>query len=163
MSYESDIKKLQKLWENSQDNGFTLEVTQVNLYKQNQNIEQLPPRIININNLVDQGGELQDVKLLVAQLDGSVGSFKTTGMQWVITANNIPENWLSMVRFEVGYQFTGDDPTTNTQFSWFVTFEPSLTDSTIGKATWYVTFSALQTPDFKIKLYFVLLNPNLFV
>lgn len=162
-SYETDVIKLQKLWESSQGNKFSLDFTDLELAKYNDKTSQLIPRINNIRSLVDVGGSYQPVQLLLNQpaLGNQTEPTQVFGALIEITINNIPDQWIPFVRFNIG-----TDSTQNIlqgQLTWFTEVEEVNADNTLFKVTWHLGYfiNASNIPDFQFKIYLTFLNPTL--
>ena len=169
MSFDTDLKKLQKLWDSGQSNKFIMDVTRTKLSKQGQQIEELNPRILDFSHIMDVGGKWEDIKILADQLGGWIAQTEiTNGFLWDIKLTNVPKNFIPMVRVNLGYDFLGVDPTADAQICQFVEINPSTNSFTPNIVTiiWHVAFvipTSVQPPDFNLKLYLTILNPNLFV
>src|SRR5271169_4214450 len=101
-SFETDLKKLQKLWEKGQLNEIVIQTSQVNNSIKNNQIEELSPRVLQINTLTDIGQGYTNLVIL----GQNSGGYNVYGMNWIITAN-IPEAWIPFARFNVGYNAVG--------------------------------------------------------
>ena len=164
MSYfESDVLKLQKQWESIQGNKFSLDFTDLALDQYNNKLFELQPRINLINSVIDAGGKLQPVQLLLNQppLGNQTQSTNVYGALINVTINNIPEQWIPFVRFNIG-----TDSTQNIMegtLTWFTEVEDANVDGTIVKATWHLGYilNSINPPDFQFKIYLTFLSPTL--
>ena len=162
MTFETDLKKLQKLWDLGQANEFNLNFTQLKLVKYYQNITELPSKLTTITNLVDKGGTLQPIQLLLNQspLGNQISPTQVFGAEIDVIINNFPEQWIPFVRFNIGM----DNIQVLGTLTWFTEFEPTSADGTIGKATWHLGYYVTESiPDFQFKMYLTFVNPNLLV
>lgn len=180
MSFETEKRKLRKVWEDSQNNQFTIDISRtVNTIK-GQQMEQLPSRVIQLNRLDDIGGGWIDDVAVIKFTDGNGHPYADTiAFQWTITAS-LPESWIPFVRLNFAYNrpdhvdpfagqlvkfqyFVGMNELTGLDEFGFTIINPQK----IVNATWYATMSvgsvgANLPKDFTGKLYFTFLNPNLF-
>lgn len=170
MSFETERKKVQKLWEGSQLNQFTIQVARtVNTIK-GQQVQQLPPRVIQLNVLNDLGSDWIDDIAVVKFIDNNGKPYADTiAFQWEITAT-LPEDWIPFARFNFAYDNSGGiDPFVNlqTNLQYFVGMNLTQPNPNLVAVTWYITmsvraFGSHLPSDFRGKLYFTLLNPNQF-
>ena len=160
-SFESDVLKLQKQWESTQGNKFSLDFTDLALDQYNNKLFELQPRINLINSVIDAGGKLQPVQLLLNQppLGNQTQSTNVYGALIDVTINNIPEQWIPFVRFNIGtdssqYIVAG-------QLTWFTEIEEISTN--IVKATWHLGYfiNLTTVPDFQFKIYLSFLSPTI--
>lgn len=171
MSFETDIKKLQKQWENTQDNQITIDVTRQNLGLQNENIVNLQPNIQDFKNIVYGSGGWQNVSLLADLINagGLAPNIPVVGYQWVIKVTNFPISWIPLARINIGYNYPftpaiGNigDPADQANIQWFSQIaETNNTNTDLATVNFYVTFASVtNTQDFTVRLYLVFLNPS---
>lgn len=103
MSYETDLKKLQKLWEGSESNSKAITEAQIQQAHKQAQILGLPSRELLINQLLDIGGEWQGISTLMTT------PYQIAGFKWQIT-KTIPESWIPNIRINIGYKYAGGDP-----------------------------------------------------
>lgn len=171
MSFETSLKKLQKLWDAGQENEFNLELARLDLYVDSQNKENLVPKITSFNRLEEIGGDYEPLNILVDSFTGNISFQKVFGFQWKITIDNFPQDWIPFARPNVGMNWVGAEPVVNLfpDLQWFVEVEePPLVDNfghtipnKIAKVSWHVATSLSEPtmPDFKVKLYLTLISP----
>lgn len=166
MSFESDVKKLQKMYQKAQETKITLDFTDVLMSQYAQKIDDLAP-VINVNYpLIDKGTTFQPMSILLN--DPPVGNFLgiyVKGVQFDITINGIPGKYVPFVRFA----FIVDDASgTSGQLNWFVNAIPTgSTASDLYDATWHVGYfeqgnynDANPIPgDFNVKISLMIVNP----
>lgn len=162
-SFESDVLKLQKQWESTQNNKFELDFTDLALYNYGYKLFQLLPRINTINSLIDKGGDFQPVQLLLNQqpIGSQTQVYKIFGALIDVTITNIPEQWIPFVRFNIGTDSMQD--ITKGQLTWFTEVENSGTNTTLVKTTWHLGYfiNLTTVPDFQFKIYLTFLSPTL--
>lgn len=161
-SYETDIIKLQKLWESSQGNSFNLDFNQIETLIYNNQKIQLNPRINIINSIVDTGGQYQPVQLLINQpaIGTQTQDTNIYGAVLSVTITNIPEQWIPFVRFNIGTDML--QPIDEGTLTWFTEVENVNTNGTLVKATWNLSFIINYQPnDFQFKIYLTFVNPTL--
>jgi hypothetical protein len=161
MSFETDLKKLQKMWDNGQDNTNLLADAQMRQSIKKQQVKNLFPIQTVITNLNDIGGNYIDIKVLMTK------PYLINGFQWTIT-QVLPESWIPMIRLEIGYNASG------VVFNNIVTYMNKVvnvvpTFNGMVIATWNINLflcsynTTVIIPDFQAKLYFTLIDPNLVV
>lgn len=190
MTFETDIKKLQKMWENGQNNQNNIDDSYINQNIKKSQVIDLNASQQNFNKLVNLTTDWQNIVTLVPNVNPqpNPSQYPVSGFQWTIT-KQLPEIWLPMVRFAVGYNYLPNTQTKYiiindiaypTNFSLFSSFQTQFTSVTsivrtdpnnlIVTATWSINliFTNLNypetiyptVPDFQAKLYMILLNPN---
>jgi hypothetical protein len=162
MSFESDVKKFQKMWEATEANK--------NLLKNAQNItapfvnglQDLLPNGMTVSSINDIGGDFQTISVLMTD------PYQVSGYTWTIT-KTLPETWIPNVRIGIGYDFQGsesDFDNVNNYFNTVVSVKPATDGSNNVVATWnigvfWVGYDPTNIlPVFDVKLYFVLVNPS---
>jgi hypothetical protein len=164
-SYESDVKKLQKMWDKGQDNTNNIQSLQQTQTIKEQQVISLPPIETVINNLNDLGGDYIDIKTLMTF------PYQINGFNWQITYV-LPESWIPNIRIDIGYNYqAGSGAFTNvvTYMNKVVGIVPVPNSNGLVQATWYVNLflcaynPQVVIPDFQAKLYFVLIDPSLAV
>ena len=162
-SFETDVLKLQKQWESSQGNKFNLDFTDLALDQYVNKLFELQPRINLINSVIDAGGKLQPVQLLLNQppLGNQTQSTNVYGALIDVTINNIPEQWIPFVRFNIGTDRSQD--IVGGTLTWFTEVEDANVDGTIVKATWHLGYfiNLTTVPDFQFKIYLTFIPPTI--
>jgi hypothetical protein len=160
MSFESDIKKMQKLWDGSQDNQNAIaRANDIQITKKQQIIElNTPPLTTKV--LDEIGGAYKPISVFMTK------PYQVNGFLWTVT-KLLPEDWIPMIRTGVAYQYTG----ANTAFDKISTFYNVIVNvvpapNGLVLATWSVGLYCVSydptypIPDFLAKLYFTLIDPS---
>jgi len=160
MSFESDVKKLQKMWDATQNNQNLLQNAQNIAAPFVNGLQDLLPNGMSIASINDIGGNFQTISVLMTD------PYQVSGTTWSIT-KTLPETWVPNVRIGIGYNYQGsesDFDNVNNYFNKVV----SVKDAGNGNvtATWnigvyWVGYDPANTlPVFSVKLYFVLVDPS---
>lgn len=172
MSFETDIKKLQKLWENSQDNNLQIDsVTIIEGLKRRQ-IGQTIPILPSFNQIQDFNVDWADITVPIS-FDIVAGNYYLL-VQWEVVAT-LPDNWIPFARFQMGYRMS-DSPISSITIDPFqqsgntcrynhTTQIEDIAGSVLKKVTWNISFFVSNSDStllntFQTKLFFILLNPN---
>ena len=160
MSYESEIKKVQKMWDKGQDLADQIAINQTNQdKKQNQADYDIAALQNVVNNLTDLGGGYKPIKTLMAL------PYTINGFDWTISYT-LPEWWIPQIRLEVAYNYNGNAPFDKvvTYLNKVISVVPA--QNGFVTATWLVNWylvcydPTVIIPDFSAKLYFVLIDPS---
>lgn len=161
MSFESDVKKLQKMWDRGQDNTNKVSDSQNLQAIKEAQIGALPPAEIIIDSLTDIGGKFKDIQVLMAI------PYVIKGFEWTIS-KVMPEVWIPSIRVTVGYNYPGGASFTNVQtfYNTALNVVPVSGSNGMVTATWDITLflaaydPTVTIPDFQAKLYFTLVDPS---
>jgi hypothetical protein len=163
MSFETDLKKLQKMWDNGQDNGATTDNAELAQALQDIVRQSLVPNNLTINVLEDIGGDYIDITSYMTD------PYMVSGFQWKI-AKVMPEVWIPQIRHGFKYQFTGSLSNFDQIQSYqnvALEVEPVNGLPGIVTATWNIAFYVVnydpskKVPDFQAKLCFTFVPPSL--
>lgn len=159
-SHETDIKKLQKLWDGGQDNTNNLDkANDIQVTKTNQ-ITNIQTPELTTKLLRSIGGDFKNISILMTS------PYTIKGFTWTIT-ENLPEDWIPMLRIDVEYQYTGGNLDFNNIYTYLnkvLGIQP-LPNGFVA-ATWQIGLflvsynPAVNIPDFQAKLVFTFIPPS---
>lgn len=162
MSFETDVLKLQKMWEETQANnqGLTdahmIQKMQETMAKQN-----IVPRDFIVNYLNNIGGDYQGSTILMT------APYQVTAFTWQVI-KTLPEAWIPLIRIDIAYNFVGSATAFNNVSSYLnkvLNVQKTATDG-IVEATWNIGWYFVQynssdvLPSFEAKLLFSLIPPS---
>jgi len=160
MSFESDVKKMQKMWEATQANQNLLQNAQNIAASFVNGLQDLLPNGMSIAAINDIGGDFAPINVLMTT------PYQINGYTWTIT-KTLPETWVPNVRIGIGYDYQGsesDFDNVNNYFNKVVSVKVAGNGNVT--ATWnigvyWVGYDPANTlPVFSVKLYFVLVDPS---
>lgn len=161
-SFESDIKKLQKLWDGGQENVINADSAQKIAFMKKQQLEQILKPALNTKVLPDIGGDYKDIITMMTD------PYNVSGFLWTIT-KTLPEDWIPLVKINIGYNYNGqigDFSNIITYLNKVVTLNPSSNGNGDVTVTWQIGMYLVSydptviIPDFQAKLYFLLISPS---
>lgn len=162
MSYESELKKLQKLWDRGQDNANNIDYAQDRQFIKIQQIKAINTPPLTTKVLDEIGGPYKDISVF------QTSPYLVSGFKWTIT-QTLPENWIPQVRIDVEYNYQGqlgDFSNIVTYFNKVLMVNPVPNSKSDVVAEWQVGLflvaydPTIKIPDFKAKLLFTLVDPS---
>ena len=160
MSYESEIKKFQKMWDGLQDNQRGNDFAQDASFTKQEQIDLINNPPLKTKILREIGGPFKDIKVL------QTTPYLVSGFEWKIT-ETLPESWIPQIRIDIEYNYQGklgDFTNVITYLNKVLSVQPAA--GGLVTATWQVGFYLVSynptvlIPDFQAKLNFVLSSPS---
>lgn len=162
MSFESEIKKLQKLWDNGENNQNSIFDSQSIQFTKQQQIDDINSPQFTTKILQDIGGDYIPISSFMTY------PYLVSGFKWKIVLT-LPESWVPLIDITIGYNYTGlttDFNNISTYYNKVINISPTTIGSNLVIATWniglfLVSYNPNNTiPDFSAKLYFTLIDPS---